>query len=488
MTGPEQDVGAEASTAEPGGPPPDPRRWKLLAVLATVQFIIFLDATIVNVALPSIRDSLHFSEQQLTWVVNGYLLTAGGLLLVGGRLGDMLGRRRMFAVGAALFAAASVLAAVSANAETLLVARFVQGTAEACAAPAALGMIALTFTDPRESQKAFAIWGGLSGLGATLGVVLSGVLTDLISWRWIFWINVPLALVPLVLVFVFGKESRMEGRRAIGPVSAILVTGGMVAAVHGMLQIVTHPVGSAEVLLPLCGGLIALAVFVAVQAKSAHPLLPLAFLRNRVRAAGYVGLTFLNAATAAMFFLLVLYMQNVLDYSPLANGLAWVPYCLTFLLGLQVALATMPKVGARAVITIGLTTAALGMGWLALIPADGSFWSSLLPGMLVLGFGGGYTFPATQTAALSGLSMQDAGLGSGIIATLGQLGQVVGLTALVTVSLAVTADSGASGDEAVVDGFGVGLGIAAVVLLAGALLAAATFGRANRDVAKLART
>ncbi|MFD3911470.1 MFS transporter [Streptomyces sp. NPDC088147] len=451
-----------------------------------MQFIIFLDATIVNVALPSIRDSLRLSEQQLTWVVNGYLLAASGLLLVGGRLGDVFGRRKLFAVGAGLFAAASVLAAVSVNAETLLTARFVQGVAEACAAPAALGMIALTFTDPREAQKAFAIWGGLSGLGATLGVVLSGVLTDLISWRWIFWINLPLALVPLVLVFVYGRESTMDGRRAVGPVGAILVTGGMVATVHGILQITAHPVASADVALPLIGGLAALAAFVVLQAKSAHPLMPLSFLRNRVRAAGYLGLSLLNAATAAMFFLLVLYMQNVLGYSPLANGLAWVPYCLMFLLGLRAGLTAMSKLGARAVITAGLGIAALGMGWLALVPVDGDFWTSLLPGMVVLGFGGGVTFPAVQTAALSSLSMQDAGLGSGIITTLGQLGQAVGLTALVTVSLAVTAGSDAGGDQAVVDGYGIGLAIGACVLLAGAIATRATFGTVNRDVAKLA--
>lgn len=416
-------------------PAQNSNRWRLLWVLAMVQFIIFLDATIVNVALPSIRDDLNMSSSMLTWVVNGYLLAAGGLLLFGGRLGDVLGRRKLFVVGALTFGVASIFAATSSSAEVLLIARVLQGVAEALAAPAALGIIALTFSNPKELQKAFGIWGGLSGVGSIAGVLLGGVLTDLIGWRWIFWINVPLAVIPAILIFRLVAESKMKTKISDGPLSALLVTGGTVALVHGILQISEHSLTSPTAWVPLLIGLVLLLLFFIVQAHSSSPLLPLSFLKDGVRASGYLGIGLLNAATAGMFFLLVLYMQTLLDYSPLQNGLAWVPYCIVFIVGIQQAISRLPAVGARTVMVVGLCIAAIGMALLAARPFGDGFWEGLLPGMLFVGFGGGLTFPAAQTAALSNLSMQDAGLGSGIVTTLGQMGQAIGLAVLTAVAL-----------------------------------------------------
>lgn len=438
MSSPNDDTTVDAQKAEPGSEnTPNPKRWTILWVLAVVQFIIFLDATIVNVALPSIRDDLEMSNAMLTWVVNGYLLAAGGLLLMGGRLGDVIGRRKVFVAGALMFGVASVVAATSTSAEVLLGARVLQGVAEALAAPAALGIIALTFSDPKELQKAFGIWGGLSGLGSVAGVLLGGVLVDLISWRWIFWINVPLAIIPAVLVFGLVAESKMQGKISDGPLSALLVTGGTVSLVHGILQIAEHGLVSGSTLTPLLVGLALLAAFVMLQARSSTPLLPLSFLQDGVRAAGYVGLGLLNAATAGMFFLLVLYMQALLGYSPLQNGLAWVPYCIVFMIGIQQAIKRMPTVGVRGVMVTGLCVAAVGMALLASRPFGDGFWEGLLPGMILVGLGGGVTFPAAQTAALTNLTMQDAGLGSGIVTTLGQLGQAIGLATLTAIALGV---------------------------------------------------
>jgi EmrB/QacA subfamily drug resistance transporter len=458
----------------------DPRRWKLLWTLAVVQFLIFLDATIVNVALPSIQADLGFSNSTLTWVVNGYLLAAGGLLLLGGRLGDAFGRRRVFVTGAVLFGVASTVAALSTNAEVLMAARVVQGVAEALAAPAALGLIALTFTDPKEMQKAFGIWGGLAGLGSVSGVLLSGVLTDLISWRWIFWISVPLAVVPALLIFRLTSESRMSGKISDGPLSALLVTGGSVSFVHGVLQIPEHGPASPRAWVPIALGLVLLASFFALQARSKTPLLPLSFLRDGVRASGYVGLGLLNAATAGMFFLLVLYMQILLGYSPLQNGLAWVPYCVVFLAGLQVSIRRLPAAGIRVVMGVGLIVAAIGMTWLAARPLGDGFWEGLLPGMLIVGFGGGITFPAAQTAALSNLSMQDAGLGSGVVAALGQLGQAVGLAVLTAVALGI----GASG-SLTANSIGIALWVSAATLLVAAIGVVSILGGERSDAGKV---
>lgn len=440
-------------------------------MLALVQFIVFLDATIVNVALPSIQHDLHFSPTGLTWVVNGYLLAAGGLLLLGGRLADIFGRRRIFMLGASLFAVSSLTAALSTNQEVLIASRFAQGIAEALAAPAALSLVALMFSDNAERNKAFGIWGGLAGLGSAAGVVLSGVLTDIASWRWVFYVTIPLAVIPLLFTRKLIDESKMDGAKRPDWVSAILATVSMVAIIQGILSLGSKPFGSVDVLLPLVGGIAVLGIFIGIQAKSANPLLPLGFLKHKTRITGSISMTFLNSTTAAMFFLLVLYMQDVLHYTPLQNGLAWLPFCVAFMAGLQFSMKLLPKVGARGALATGLLIAGIGVLPLAFIPVDGSFWINLVPAMVIIAVGGGMAFPAIQTAALSDVSMQDAGLGSGILTTLGQLGQALGLATLVAIAINHTSDlvsTGTSAVDAAVGGYKLAFVITGILLVIGA--------------------
>jgi MFS family permease len=263
----------EPSTIEAGAAAPDPRRWKALGVLGLIQFMLVLDITVVNVALPRIQDDLGFSRAGLAWVVNGYVLMAGGLLLLGGRVADILGRRRLFLVGVAVFAIASATCGAAVDPTMLVVSRFLQGAGEAMAAPASLGLIALLFPDTRERMKALGLWGGIAGLGGTSGTVISGALVDLASWRWIFFINLPVAIFALVMVPRLVSESRMIRESGHHPdyAGAVTGTGGLIAVVDGLLQAATHPWTSVQVLLPLLGGIALLAVMVWIEAQSEAP-------------------------------------------------------------------------------------------------------------------------------------------------------------------------------------------------------------------------
>src|SRR4051794_2686816 len=273
-----------AATTVPAAAAPDPRRWKALAVLGLIQFMLILDVTVVNVALPRIRHDLGFSLAGLAWVVNGYVLMAGGLLLLGGRLADILGRRRLFLLGVGLFAFASATCGAAVDPGMLVASRFLQGAGEALAAPASLGLIALLFPDPRERMKALGLWGGIAGLGGTSGTVISGALVDLASWRWIFFVNLPVALFALLAGPRLVSGSRVV-RGAARPdfAGAITGTGGLIAVVDGLLEAATHDWISWQVLLPLVGGLALLGLMVLVEARSQSPLIPLTFFANRTR-------------------------------------------------------------------------------------------------------------------------------------------------------------------------------------------------------------
>ncbi|WP_431975810.1 MFS transporter [Micromonospora haikouensis] len=457
-------------------PKADPRRWKALALLALVQFIIFLDATIVNVALPSIQRDLGFSEATLTWVVNAYLITAGGLLLLGGRIADLVGRRKVFCLGAGLFAVASATAGLAQNSEVLLAGRSLQGVAEALSAPAAMSMVALLFTDPKERAKAFGIWGGLAGLGSAAGVLLSGVLTDLASWRWVFLVNIPLAVIPMLLLPKLADESRApaQGRRRPDWLGAVLVTGGLIAILNAVLNAARNGWDSAPVLVPLLVGIAALALFVVVETKVAQPLVPLGFFANRVRATANVATVFVASSSAAVFFLIVLYTQNVLGYSPLASGLAWLPFCVAFMPGLFLSTKLIMKVGPRSTLAAGLAVSAIGVALFTRISVDGSYLTDLLPAMVVTALGFGMTNPAMQNAALHEVSEADAGLGSGIVTTVLQMGSALGLTVFVSLALSHQRGQQAAGvaeNLAVVRGYDHAFGIAAGALAVGAVAA-----------------
>jgi len=333
---------------------PDPRRWKALGVLGLIQFMLVLDITVVNVALPHIKVDLGFSQVGLAWVVNGYVLMAGGLLLLGGRLADILGRRRVFLFGVGIFAVASAACGAAVDPGMLVASRFLQGAGEALAAPASLGLIAVLFPDPIERIKALGIWGGIAGLGGTSGTVISGALVSYVSWRWIFFINLPVAVFALTMVPRLVSESKMV-RASERPdyAGAVTGTGGLIAVVDGLLSAAQHPWGSGRVLLPLLGGFALLALMVWIEARSDAPLIPLSFFSNRTRVVTNVTTLFFASAFFSYFFLLTLFEQQVLHYTAIKSGLSYLPFGLTIGAGIGIGTALMPKLGVKPLMSLG---------------------------------------------------------------------------------------------------------------------------------------
>jgi EmrB/QacA subfamily drug resistance transporter len=472
-------------TAEPEA---DPRRWKALAVLALVQFMIIIDITVVNVALPSIQKALDFSAGGLAWIVDGYALTAGGLLLLGGRMGDLLGRRRLFLIGTAVFAVASFTSGAAQNSTMLIMSRFAQGAGEALASPAALALVVLLFTNAKERTKALGIWSGLAGLGGTVGVLLSGVIVNFVSWRWIFFINIPIAVAAVALIPRLVSESKAEtASRRIDIPGAILVTGGVLALVNGLLAASRHSWGSPQVLVPLLGGVAALLVLVVVESRTREPLIPMTFFSNRTRVSANIATAVMASGMFGMFFLLTLYLQGVLRYSPLETGLAYVPFGFGLITGITVSTKIIERVGARAVIATAYTIAGIGLLLLGSVSVNGSYVADLLPTILMLSFGMGAAFPAIQIAALHQVSAENAGLGSGVQNTVLQVGGALGLAVLVTLAVRRTASSLAAGSTAAVaatDGYALAFRVAALALFAAALVGLALVPGRRREKAE----
>ncbi|MBI3687534.1 MAG: MFS transporter [Actinobacteria bacterium] len=457
----------------------DPRRWRALAVLALVQFMIAIDNTVVNVALPSVQRSLGMSPTGLAWVVNGYLLAAGGLLLLGGRVADLVGRRRIFLIGTAVFALASLTAGTAQSGGALIASRFGQGIGEALAAPAALSLVPILFADQKERIKALGIWGAIAGLGAMVGVLLSGVLVDFVGWRAIFLLNLPIAVIPLVLVPRLTNENRSpEVGRSLDLPGAVLVTAGVGGVVYGLLNATGHAWSSLSVTGPLVAGLILLALFVSVESRSRSPLVPMRFFANRTRVSANLCTVIVAGTMMSMFFLIVLYVQQGLGFSPLQSGLAYIPFMVAFAPGIGLSTNLLPRLGSRVIIVVGFLVAAGGMLLFSQVPANGSYLADVLPGMVVLGFGLGLVNPALQNAALHEVSDTDAGLASGIQTTVMQAGSALGLAALVTISLRHSATAVATGmapHAAAAAGDRLAFLIAAFALAAGAVLAAVLF-------------
>jgi EmrB/QacA subfamily drug resistance transporter len=455
----------------------DPRRWRALALLGVLQFMLVLDITIVNVALPKIESSLGFSQAGLAWVVSGYVLMAGGFLLLGGRLADVFGRRRILLTGTALFMLASAVCGAAADPGMLIAGRFAQGLGEALAAPAALGLIALMFTDPQERTKALGIWGGLTGIGGIMGYIFSGLLTTYLSWRGIFYINVPVALVLLFVVPRVVAENRMmrEQSQRIDFTGAIIATIGLVGVVYGLLEAASHPWGSARVLLPLIGGVVLLVVTLLVELRSAQPLIPISFFANRSRTVANVTAMLFMAAFIPYSFLLTLFEQQVLHYSPLKSGLLYLPLGLAIGMGIGMSTGLTPKVGVKAISAVSFVLAGVGLWLTSLISSDSSYLGGLLPGMVVLGFFAGATMPAMTNAALHNVTGQDSGLASGVQTTAQQIGSALGLATLVTLAVRVARDkvhSGVAPAVASTHGYVLSFRIGAVLLvIAGVLVA-----------------
>ncbi|MEV0118603.1 MFS transporter [Streptomyces sp. NPDC050844] len=400
-----------------------PRRTLTLALLSLLQFLIAIDVTVVNVALPAIGERFDAGPAALSWVVTGYTLVGGGLLLLGGRLTDLLGRRRMFLLGAALFALASLAAGLAPNLETLVAARFAQGAGEALASPAAMSLIALLFPGPEERAKALGIWGAISAGGLVVGVLISGAIVQLLDWRWTFGINVPLAAV---VIAITPRLVRPDGRRGLDRrldlPGAALLTGGPLSFVYGVLS------GSATAVL---AGVALLVAFVLVEARSKNPLVPLSFFAHRTRAVANAATVPLSAGLSTSFLLLTLYMQYVVELTPLQAGLAYLPFCAALLAAIFLTSRLIGAIGTKHTALLGLLVTAAGLGWLARLPDRGGLWVDVLPGMVGVAAGMGVGLLALQNAALSDVTEDDAGTASGVQRSVDQLGGSLGLAVLV---------------------------------------------------------
>jgi EmrB/QacA subfamily drug resistance transporter len=451
-------------------------RWFALYTLCLASLMIVLDATIVNVALPSIREDLGFTETSLAWVVNAYLLTYGGLLLLGGRLGDLFGPRRLFLIGISIFTLASLLCGLSTSQGMLIAARAVQGVGGAIASAVSLALTMTLFTEHGERAKAMGVFGFVAAGGGSIGVLLGGILTDLISWHWIFLVNVPIGILVVVLSLRLLPATPGHATGRLDIAGAVTVTGALMLAVYAIVNGNQNGWLSAETL-GLLGGAAALFVtFIVLEARVEAPLVPLWLFRFRnLAVADTVGVLW-AASMFAWFFLAALYLQLVLGYSPLQVGLAFLPSNLimgAFALGLSAKLVM--RFGFRIPVGVGLTLAAVGLGLFVRAPVDGNFVMDVLPSMVLLGFGAGMAFNPVLLAAMSDVDPMDAGLASGLVNTCFMMGGALGLAVLVSVADSHTASLVKSGHDqlsALTSGYHVAFAIAALVALAAAVIGA----------------
>jgi|SRR6266508_2694131 EmrB/QacA subfamily drug resistance transporter len=407
---------------------PDPHRWQALAVVGTAFFMTILDVSIVNVALPSIGKDLDFSRENLQWVITAYAIVFGGFLLLGGRSADLLGRRRVFMVGVALFTIASLVCGLAGSEGMLIGARAVQGLGAAIISPAALSIVTTSFTEGAERNKALGVWGALGGSGAAVGVLAGGVLTEYLGWEWIFFVNVPVGILVLALTIPLVRPSRLEtDRHRYDPFGALTVTAALVIFVYAISQAPNVGWATARTIGLLILSGVLLTIFFVLESRSDAPLVPLRLFRIRtVAGANAVGLI-LGAVVFANFFVLTLYVQQVLGYSALRAGLTFLATAGTAVLSAGFAQALATRVGVKPVMVAGLALMSLGLLWYTQIDTSGSFGGELLPGYLAVGIALPFAFVPVTIAALAGVPERDAGLASGLINTSQQIGGAVGV-------------------------------------------------------------
>ena len=413
----------------------DPLRWKALAVVCAAFFMTVLDVSIVNVALPSIGKSLHFSESNLQRVITAYAITFGGFLLLGGRAADMLGRRRVFIAGTAIFTIASFLCGLAWSEGVLIASRAVQGFGAAIITPSALSIVSTTFEEGAERNKALGIWGALGGSGAAVGVLAGGILTKYLGWEWIFFVNVPVGAAALLLTPRFVRESRSEQERTNDPIGAVTVTAGLALLVYAVSTAPNHGWSSATTIGCIVGAVALLLAFVLNEARAKDPLMPFSIFRTRTVAGANVTGLFLGGMTFANFFLLTLFVQQVLHWSALKTGVTFVATAGTAVLWAGVAQALTTRLGAKPVMAVGFLAYAIGLWWYTQLPVDASFASDLLPGYLLVGFALPFTFIPVSIAALAGVKHDEAGLASGLINTAQQVGGAIGVAVTSSVLL-----------------------------------------------------
>jgi len=473
------------------------KRWLALILLCSAQFVVVLDASIVNVALPSIGKALDFSQENLPWVVNAYVLTFGGFLLLGGRTADLLGRRKVFMAGLMLVAVASLAAGFAATEGQLIAARAAQGLGAAIISPAALSIVTTTFSDGAERNRALGVWGAVAGSGGAAGVLLGGVLTDGLGWEWVLWVNVPVSLIAFALSPRLIAESRAEEEtRAFDVAGAVTVTASLSVLVYALVDANDAGWGSTQTI-GLIGLAIALmAAFIAIELRAAKPLVPFSIFRIRtLTGANVVGLL-VGASLFSMFFFITLYMQQVLGYSPIHAGLSYLPLSVVIIASAGIASQLVTKLGYKPVLAMGMLFIAVGLLWFSRVSVGGGFSTDILGPSLFAAAGLGFAFVTTTIAAVSGVEESEAGLASGLINTSQQVGGALGLAVLSAIAISRTDNVMSSGNSTLANGLTEGfqaafLGGAAIAVLGFALtliLIRGSDSRAHVELGKEAAT
>jgi len=451
---------------------PDPRRWQALALVCVAMFMTVLDVSIVNVALPSIKTSLGVSDQSLQWVLVAYTITFGGLLLLGGRAADLLGRRRMFMTGLALFSAASLACGLAGSIGVLIAARAVQGIGAAIISPATLSIITTTFEEGAERNKALGIWGAMAGSGAAAGVLMGGILTKYAGWEWIFFVNVPVGALVLALTRPLVRESRITGLRGFDAGGAITATGHLALLVYAISKAPDVGWASGRTIGLLIASGVLLATFLAIESRHESPMVPFRIFRTKTVTGANVSGFLLGAVIYANFFLLTLYVQQVLGYSALKTGLTFLATAGTVIPVAGASQALTTRFGPRPVLAVGLALITGGMLWYTQIPVHGGFAGNLLPGYLMVGVGMAFAFIPMSIAALAGIAPQEAGLASGLINTSQQVGGALGVAIASTVAfthMRTLLASGHSSPVALTSGFSLAFWVIAGVSAASVL-------------------
>jgi EmrB/QacA subfamily drug resistance transporter len=447
------------------------RRWLALGLVCVAQFMVVLDASIVNVALPSIGGALDFSQENLSWVVNAYVLTFGGFLLLGGRLADLLGRRRIFIAGLILFALASLVGGFAESEGVLIAARAVQGLGAAIVSPAALSIVTTTFRDGAERNKALGVWGAVAGSGGAAGVLLGGVLTDGLGWEWVLWVNVPIGIAAAAIAPSLVAESRSEAAtRSFDLAGAISVTAGLSVLVYALVDATDAGWGSTQTIGLLAVAVVLIAAFVVIELRSDAPLVPFRIFRLRTLTGANVVGVLIGASLFSMFFFISLYMQQVLGYSAIKAGLSYLPLALAIIITAGVTSQLVTKIGFKPVLAAGMLFIAAGLIWFGQVSVGGSYASDILGPSLLAAIGLGLAFVTSTIAAVSGVDAHEAGLASGLINTSQQVGGALGLAVLATVANSTTNDASGPVPNALTEGFqaaflaGAGIAILGFVL------------------------
>jgi EmrB/QacA subfamily drug resistance transporter len=457
----------------------DRRKWLALALLSAVQFMVVLDIAIVNVALPSIQVDLGFSQENLQWVISAYALVFGGFLLLGGRAADLLGRRRIFLAGTIVFTISSLLAGLAWSEASLIGARAFQGLGAAVITPAALSILSTTFVEGRERNIALGVWGAVGGFGAAAGVLMGGVLTDALSWEWIFFVNIPVGLTALVLAPILLRESRDATVKSFDALGAVLVTSGLSSLVYAITQAATDGWLAGRTVAFFTASIALLVGFVAWEVRHPEPLMRFGILRTKTVAGANVAGFILGTATFSLFLMLTLYMQQVLGYSPMKTGVAYLAVAGTAIFTSAIAAQLVTRIGVKPVLVVGMTSLTAGLVYFTQVSVGGSYVVDLLPGFLLIAVGLGFSFVPISIAALAGIQPAEAGLASGLINTSQQIGGALGIAALSTIATSRTEDAIAGGSTqaaALVSGFH-GAFLAGVILAAFGIVAAVTLIR-----------